>query len=737
MRPSHLLVRSLFVSLIIFGAAALGCAAQTITLKIVDPQDAVVAGARVELFRGSQTIAMATSSAAGEVTFNVSVRPDAVLVLAPGFAPTRAPISIESTTIRLSVAATSQAVVVTADATPIPEDASGSKVATLEPGTLTNLNAVAASDALRLMTGAIVNTAGQRGGLASLFVRGGESRYNKVIEDGVPVDDPGGTFDFGAVPLAEFNRIELVRGADSALYGSDAMTSVVQFFSSTGSTRTPELRFGADGGTFSTANGYASLSGARGHFDFNLFGDQFNTAGKGINDQYNNSLQGGNVGVRLSRRVTFRFRTRHSNARAGVPGEWNFEGRPLLPPDEDARTRQNNFLSSGEISIAASSHWLHHITIYEYNHRRLDEDLIQEPGRATPAFGNFDFPYASFAHLNRAGGTEQSEYSPVSWSRTIFGYEFEDENGFVGDSINVTNTHGLRRNQAAYGEQVFTWQRLSLVAGARFVHNESFGNRGVPRVAAVYQLLRGGSILSGTRLRFAYSQGIKEPRFEESFGQGGFGIIPNPHLRPEENRGFEAGLEQLFGGDRYSLGATYFNNQFRDMIEFNTDPVSFVSQYINVQSAFAQGAEVEVHGRPAGFHERLRLDASYVYTSTQVLSDPAATNPLLSAGSPLIRRPRHAGNALVSYYGNRWGAELGGSFIGRRADSDFLGLVPPITHAPGYALVNTGGWLALNHHVTAYANIENLLNRQYEEVVGYPGLPINVRAGLRFRIGGE
>ncbi len=733
MRYSRLF-RTLFFLL---ATAAAACAAQTVSIKVLDPQGHAVAGARVELLRGSQMIAVENSSAAGEAVFTTASRADRVAVYAPGFASAHQPIDGDSLTVHLALAATSDTVVVTADATPVAKDASGSKVATLESGALTNINAVAAADALRLMPGAIINTAGQRGGLASLFVRGGESRYNKVIEDGVPVDDPGGTFDFGAAPLNEFNRIEMVRGADSALYGSDAMTSVVQFFSRTGSTHTPELRFGADGGTFSTANGSASLAGARSRFDFNLFADQFNTEGKGVNDQYSNSLQGANLGVQLARRVAFRFRTRHSNARAGVPGEWNFEARPLLPPDQDALARQNNFLASGELTITAPSRWQHRITLYEYNHRRLDQDLIQEPGRATPAFGNFDFPFASYARINRAGGNEQSEYSPLTWSRTVFGYDFEDENGFVGDSVAGVNTHGLRRNHAVYGEQIFNWQRLTLIAGGRFVHNESFGNRGVPRAAAAYQLFRGRSLLSGTRLRFAYSQGIKEPRFEESFGEGGFGIIPNPDLKPEENRGLEAGVEQGFGSGRYSLGATYFHNLFTDMIEFSFDPAAFLGQYVNVNRALAHGAEIELHGRPAAFHERLRIDGAYVYTSTQILQAPLATDPLLSAGAPLLRRPRQAANALLSYSGLRWGAELGGSFVGRRADSDFLGLTPPITHAPGYALVTTGGWLGLTHRVTAYANVENLLNRQYEEVVGYPGLPVNVRAGLRFRIGGE
>src|SRR5208283_3696915 len=167
--------------------------------------------------------------------------------------------------------------------------------------------------AVRFLPGAVVNTAGQRGGLSSLFVRGGESNYYKVIVDGVTINEPGGTFDFGTLPLTEANRMEFLRGTQSTLYGSDAMTSVVQVFTRTGSTPTPDLRFGADGGNFSTANGSVSLAGARGHFDYNVFGDQFNTNGSGINDAYSDSLQGANVGAALSDQVSLRAHFRHSN----------------------------------------------------------------------------------------------------------------------------------------------------------------------------------------------------------------------------------------------------------------------------------------------------------------------------------------------------------------------------------------------------------------------------------------
>src|SRR6202040_528432 len=141
--------------------------------------------------------------------------------------------------------------------------------------------------------------------------------------------------------------------------------SVVQIWTRTGSTQVPEVRFGADGGNFGTANGYASLSGARGSFDYNLFGDQFNTNGEGVNDAYSDSLTGANVGVALSASVSLRFRVRQSNSHTGVPGAWNFNGEPLQPPDPSEWSQLNNLLGSLQLTIVGPSGWQHRLTGFE------------------------------------------------------------------------------------------------------------------------------------------------------------------------------------------------------------------------------------------------------------------------------------------------------------------------------------------------------------------------------------
>ena len=151
----------------------------------------------------------------------------------------------------------------------------------------------------------------------------------------------------------------------------------------------------------------------------------------------------------------------------------------------------------------------------------------------------------------------------------------------------------------------------------------------------------------------------------------------------------------------------------------------------------AHGAEFEFHARLSA---HLGATAGYTYLSSQILEQPFAFDPLLAAGKPLLRRPKHSGSLLLTYSANRWGADLAGSFVGRRPDSDFLGLTVNgvgFDHAPGYARVDLGGWYAIARRVTAYANVENATNRRYQEVLGYPALKANFRAGLRFVIGGS
>ncbi len=746
-------MRALSAWFLLFAFLAAASAAD-LKVKVVDPQSAAVAGAQVSLtafevsvspgavegtYEGMTYISparTATTSAEGIATFT-GVSPASELqvkVLAPGFAPaTHSEPFKDLITIQLHLATASETVVVTATRTPVQADETGASISTLESAQLETMQPIAADDAVRFLPGAVVNTAGQRGGISSLFVRGGASTYNKVIVDGVTLDNPGETVDFGTLPLAQADRVEFLRGAQSTLYGSDAMTSVVQVWTRTGSTPVPEFRFGADGGNFATANGYASLSGASGRFDYNVFGNQFNTSGLGVNDAYSDSLQGANLGVALSDQITLRVRGRHSNSYTGLPGEWNFNGDPLVPPLTIGDAHANTLLGSIELTVAAPSGWQHRLTASDYFYRYSDN---------SPDGNTYNFPAAYDEHVNHTAFEYQGDYSEHTSARfaahSTFGYRIENENALVNYPPEI---NGQRLNQDAYLQQQLTLGRLSVIAGGRFVHSSTFGNTGVPRVALTLLALRGGELFSGTRLRFSYATAFMEPDFQETFANVGAGLVPNPGLLPERTRAFEAGFEQSLLAGRWALNATYFNNLFHDQIEYETTTVIYMGyplgEYFNLQKSFAQGAEFQLQGR---ITKRLSLNTAYTYTSTEILENPLCTaaSPCFypyAPGDPLLRRPKHSATTLLDYLGTRWGANLGGSFVGRRPDSDFIDNLA--NHAAGYVRVDLGGWYAINHRITAYANVGNALDRRYNEVVGYPSLPTNFRAGFRFRIGGE
>ncbi len=728
-----------FSRLLVLVVCLAAVASAEIKIKVVDPQGAAIAGAQVQIFGSGSAKLLATraTNAEGIVSFDASVvAAYRIRILAPGFAEVVQDLSASfgEFPVRMQLAPAAETVTVTATRTPVAGQSGGADTDSLSSSQLELIQPVSAEGALRFLPGAIVNAAGQRGGLASLFVRGGDSTYNKVIVDGVTVNEPGGSLDFGSLPLAEADRVEFARGAQSTLYGTDAMTSVVQVFTRSGSTATPEIRFGADGGNFSTAHGFASLSGANGRFDYNIFGDQFNTHGQGVNNAYSDSLEGGNLGFAITQGISLRLHLRHSNSHTGVSGEWNFNGDPLQPPDPSEWSQLNTLIGSAEVVIRARSGLEHRFTGFDYTYRYNELNLNGDTARI------FDPPSHEVDHVNRAGFEYQGDYSESAWAHSTFGYRVENENGFIGDidSDNPphTQTHGQRLNNEVYGQQQFTLGRLSVIGGGRYFHSNVFGDVGTPRIAASYQLFPGGDIFSGTRVRGSYATAFKEPTLEDTFA-GPPLSTSNITLKAERTRAYEAGIQQNLFKNKYVFTATYFNNLFHDRIDYTFSPVTFIGHFVNVDKSFAQGAE---GGVQAKILPRLLLNVAYTYTSTQILAAPLCTSanfcdPSGATGMPLLRRPKHSATTLLSYIGNRWGANLGGSFVGRRPDDDFLGF--NINHAAGYARVDVGGWFAITKRITAYGNVENVLDRHYQEVVGYPALGVNFRAGMRFRIGGD
>src|SRR5208283_3087056 len=227
-----------------------------------------------------------------------------------------------------------------------------------------------------------------------------------------------------------------------------------------------------------------------------------------------------------------------------------------LAPDPSEWSQLNSLLGSVELAVAAPSGWQHRFTGFDYLYRYNDVNLNGDPARVSPIYGQIDFPSHEYDHINRVGFEYQGDYSERTWTHSTFGYRIENENGTVGDLLYPPQSAGQRLSQEAYLQQQFTLSRLSVIAGGRFVHNNVFGNTGLPRVALTLLALRGGEIFSGTRLRFSYATGFMEPALYQTFASLPF-YVANPGLLPERTRAFEAGFQQNLFAGRWALNATY------------------------------------------------------------------------------------------------------------------------------------------------------------------------------------
>jgi vitamin B12 transporter len=348
------------------------------------------------------------------------------------------------------------------------------------------------------------------------------------------------------------------------------------------------------------------------------------------------------------------------------------------------------------------------------------------------------------------------------------GIDFEHESGvFTDDFSRVSPT---RNNLGLYVQDQASWrERLFVTAGVRVERNTGsvpddlrsvltslgsnapagevgFGVVANPKIAAtlVARRHRDGDAIGATRLNASFGTGIKEARLLEAFSPSTF-FLGNPLLDPERAISFDLGVSQEFFNRRTSLDLTYFDNRFKDAIAFIFDPVTFgpiklpdgrLTNFINAERASARGIELTGAARPL---RELRMMASYTFLRSRLDRAADLLNPEI--GIQLLRRPRHSGSFEVSWIAERFDLTLDGSFVGKRRDFD------PVTFArfdlanrpifnDGYAKLNAAGSYRLARFVSAFARVENLLNQDYEEILGFPAYRLNFSAGLRIRVGG-
>jgi vitamin B12 transporter len=801
-----LLVLSLlmWVSIGLFAAEA--AEEGVITGTVVDQLGGRVSAATVRLVRDGLRIAETSTGADGEFTFRVtSSGRYQVDVTAPGFERRLGdPIFVgESahvvTQVRLQIGPLEQQVSVTAAATDVPESQIGAAVTVLDFSTLQSLGNTDLLEPIRTVPGAQVVQTGARGGATSLFVRGGSSNFNKILLDGVPANDIGGEFDFSDLAPAGVDRVEILRGSNSVLYGSDAMTGVVSVTTRRGSTHVPEAALSIDGGNFRTSREDASLGGAVEQFDYFADYSHLQTDNSVPNNAYRNNTFAGRFGVRLGQATDLSGTLRWIDTRYGSPNAIDFYGIA----DDSVQTRRSAY-SSITARSQITDRWQSTISfgVADQSYRFVNPTPTGQPfdpfgygpnylGNTVTINGANGYSVTGRAILD-FGGTYPSVFDSSVTRRLLSGEtDVRVASSLdVAGGVRVENEHGTsssgslssiaRTNYGAFVEGRWTAAPLLYVTGGVAVdHNQIFGDQATPRVSVAAYLRQPSAMgsLGDTKVTFNAGKGIKEPSLFEELSSL-FALIPASTaaslgvsaIGPERSRSLDVGIEQGLARGHGRVRVAYFDNDFSDLIEFVSKnvlpqvgvPVTAADAtpfgaYVNSQSYRARGVEASGEAMLG----KVKLTGSYMYLDavvTRSVADGAlspAINPAfpgvpIGAFSPLVgarpfRRPTSSGSLTVSYTGARAQVSVAGYFFGKSDDTTgltdgFFGnsmLLPNKDLDPAYQKFDVSGSYRIHPRVRWYLALENAFDQRFEPVAGFPALPRSVRTGVTVTLGGD
>jgi outer membrane receptor protein involved in Fe transport len=695
--------------------------------KITDPSGAPVSGAQIAAVNRVGVVAQTTAASNGNFQLDVPESPETRLVVAaPGFS-TRTLTPDQAASVQLEIAPRTDSVQVVGSTIEIPASLQASSTDVIPASRVRSGNEPFAMDLLRYVPGVAFNQSGAPGGVASLFLRGGNANLNLVEIDGVPVIGFGGGlgFDFAHIPSEAVDHIDVVRGAQSAVYGSYANSGVIDFVTRQPGAA-PQFDILAEGGSHNERRFAITGTGTVAGFGLLVSASHYDNDGLVINDDYRNE----DVLLNLTRRFGRQSLAVHGyfdSSEVGEPGPWGSDPKHIFTGIDTVSRSKNNFSEYGAHYEADLS-------------PRLREEL----------FGSF-FLYNS-GYVSPYGFSFGKDLRGQGEARTIVSLSRHDTASFgvTGAHESVTNsyitdasfsTFPLERNEiAVYAEDRYEVAgRLFLSGGVRaeFFRTPSIPGDGYSRpffpqtnISRVNPKLSAAYAASGIRLHASFGMGLRPPNgFELAF-------TDNPALKPERTRSVDAGVERRFGS-LLTLDATYFYNRYYDLIVTLGGSLTALSHYTsaNLANSQAQGGEFSARLRPARW---VLVTGSYTLLATRILSLDGSSNqaPLpFTVGQELTRRPQNSGNVVATFTRGRLAADLSGYFRGRTLyEEPNLGASNGLFWNSGFANVGVNVNYRLGGGVTAYGNLRNALNRQYEEVFGYPSPKLNFVAGLKWTI---
>ena len=724
---------------------------------VTDPDGARVPRARVVLASALSVVATTEADTEGEFRFSpVAPGRYELRVMAEGFRADPIDVAVAPgqearVPVSLHVSAVTESVVVSAAQVEVPLARAADSITVLSARDLLAAQVETVADAMRSVPGLTVARNGGRGSVTSLFPRGGESDFTLVLVDGIKANAFGGGYDFSALSAGDVERIEVVRGPESALFGAEAIGAVVQVITKHGGS--PRLEGAIEGGSFGTSRVTAGTWGSRGAWSWGVSGERVASNGfTGVapatgervsNDDFLSTHASFSAGWRAANGADLRATGHITSSDRGFPGP--FGSNPI-----GAYTQVDRLSRGVTGTRQVGGRWTQPFAPGGRRVRQtISANYLDLTSDFTSAYG------LSASASSRAGVRSQTDVDLSTALAVSAGAEVQRER--ATSTFITAETVGpvpIRRWVAgAFAEARYQpVMPLTLTAGVRAERIErdrlsrnldpysprpafdtdvrTFVN---PRISAAFLFAgsRGGT-LGWTRVHAAAGTGIRAPDALE------IAFTDNPGLKPERSRSVEAGVDQAAASERLVVSATVFFNRYDDLIVAVGPALADASRYRtdNISNASSIGVELAGALRTAwGLSARL----SYTYLDTEILAvdrlGERAPIPF-QVGDPLLRRPRHSASLDLTF--TRRGLAAFARVGGRARSLDVepsYGTYGGLFYNPGFTVVDAGASWRIASFVEVIGRIGNVFDRRYEETFGFPALGRNATIGVRIAAG--
>lgn len=561
-------------------------------------------------------------------------------------------------------------------------------------------------DVLASVPGLNIVQAGGPGAPTSVFIRGTDANHTKVLVDGIDVSDPttpNGSFNFAHLLTSDIEQIEVLRGPQSGLYGSDAVGGVIDIRTKKGS-GPAQLTGTVEGGSFGTFNQTAALSGSSGPFNYFFNASHFHSdetpvtplallpSGRNrIDDSYDNQTYSTRLGIDFTKTFDVGVTARYIATTMHFTGD-DFSVFPSVPAALQSESNTQQWFTRAtahQLLFDGRFEQTFGVAFTDYHRRDVGPGL-------DPSFNDGDR-----IKLDWLGKIKATPGETV-----ILGAEHQiDEIARSPISAETTNDAGFIELQSSVGERLFN------AAAVRYDTNDRFGDVTTYRIAPTFLIPE-----TGTKLKGSFGTGFKAPSLEQLFVSfPAFNFFANPNLKPEESTGYDLGFEQSLFSNSVQLGATFFHNDITNLIASNG------TTNINVGKATTCGLEHFIAFRPT---EAITLRADYTYT--------IANDDILH--QELLRRPKHKASVQASWQATE-ALSLSAAliYVGTFVDGNRDFSIPRLT-ASSYKVVNLAGSYDLGGGIAAFGRIDNLFDEHYEDPTGFLRPGFGAFGGLKIAL---